>query len=848
MEEIKDQLVRLRAEQAKLLKEFDEAVKEYEATDLIQENKQLRKSDHEFRQKLRETSEKLEQTEQENRKLRTALQEQMLDEKRNILKISKQKIHTYFGNEINPEKNRLLDLEVKTKREIIRLKERSARSIQQEKQTIAAKLDDVAREINEIIQKEQALLIQQEKKARSGMTGQYQTLEEEHVTEEIIQKRVKQNQIEMKIGLNWINKLGILLIILGVAAAFRHSYTNWFNDYVKGGMFFVLGLLMLGAGEWLHSKNRKTFALGVIGGGISVLYGSIFFSYFLLNLLNLTSALLLSIGVTAAAVYLALRYHSKTIISFGLVGGYIPFYSYLFAFGLEGNAVYAAMAYILILNLSILWISFQRQWSIVHYISFGLNIPSLLVLLILSPSTGISMLYSILIFLLYLGLTIAYPFKHKTSLRWMDISLLVSNTFVSCMIMYFLFNVLGWDDFRGLLAVAFCALYYGLGKFVEKIIPKERLPKILFYGTSITFAVLVIPFQFGAQWLSIGWLVEGVVLILYANRHKVTLLERAGWGIFGLTLLTFSLEVLQNLTYLWPVSEYFHLNYFLIIAGLVLVTGYYLVDQSKKDRTYLFKGFDRFIKGFKYFTVLNVWIYVLYESIYRYTEWVADDFDEYWFYLLLMTALLSMGLAGVLEKIPLVVDRVIRIFSLILYGIGSFIGIVITFTIPTLEPAFADNEFSNWLALMILIGFNGIIYWIGRDLLLSAIRSRFKNAERYPAILSIYLLAMIAAFLTVQFQVGDVGFVFSSVYLVVAIGYILYGFKNNYVVIRRIGLAVTLAATAKLFLFDLLFLAETSKILAYFCFGLALLGISYIYQKVSSLHKEPAKVESQEDH
>jgi hypothetical protein len=39
-------------------------------------------------------------------------------------------------------------------------------------------------------------------------------LASEEIIEEVAQKRIKQNQIEMKIGLNWVNKIGILSFYL----------------------------------------------------------------------------------------------------------------------------------------------------------------------------------------------------------------------------------------------------------------------------------------------------------------------------------------------------------------------------------------------------------------------------------------------------------------------------------------------------------------------------------------------------------------------------------------------------------------------------------------------------------
>ncbi|MFD2881483.1 hypothetical protein ACFTAO_45385 [Paenibacillus rhizoplanae] len=54
---------------------------------------------------------------------------------------------------------------------------------------------------------------------------------------------------------------------------------------------------------------------------MSVLYGSIFYSYFLLEIIGLWAGIGLSVLVTLSAVLLSLRYESRTICSMGLVGG-----------------------------------------------------------------------------------------------------------------------------------------------------------------------------------------------------------------------------------------------------------------------------------------------------------------------------------------------------------------------------------------------------------------------------------------------------------------------------------------------------------------------------------------------
>ncbi|MFZ4450600.1 DUF2339 domain-containing protein [Salibacterium aidingense] len=834
MENLKQRLDHIYTEQERLTEELEDVVKTYEAADVYQENETLRRDNETYREKLQVLRENYHHLEQENQRLRHALQEQIFDEKMNLLKVSKKKIHTYFGNAEKEERDQLTSMEENAKSEITKLKDRSIHALQKDKQAIDAKLHELSMEVEEAVQKKRRRQAEEEQNALHVFSEQYNQLAEEDVSEGVMQKRMKQNQVEMKIGLSWINKLGILLILLGVAAAFRYSYTTWFNDELKGAMFSVIGLLMLAGGGWFHRKGKQTFALGLLGGGTAVLYGSIFFSYFLLEIIGLSPALLLSLAVTAGTVVLALYYESRTVCTFGLAGGYIPFYSYLFSFGLDETAVYAAMAYFLILNGSVLWISFQKQWSVVHHISFWLNIPSFFILILLSPGSGMSLGYTGLTFLLYLGLTIGYPLTYKTAVKWADVTLLAFNTVVSCTVIYYLFYVLGWENYTGLLAAAFGAVYFGLGRFVENRMNEEKQTMVLFYGTSITFAILMVPFQFGVEWGVLGWLVESVVMMLYASRYRLALLEKAGWVIFGLTLAAFLLEAARYAS--GGSQPFFHIKYTAVTAGLLIVMFYYIYDQTKMNRTILFPGFTDFIAGVKYVTLVHVWIYAVYESLYWFSQLVPASFEHYWFYQWLVAAFLSVGIGYSLKKTPLLYDKITGCISLFLYAAGGLAAFVVLAAIPALG---GDSDTAvDYTALAVLIACQVMIFATGRDLLLAFIRGRYKNPEWYPAVLAAYFIVIQAAFLHVQLQLDGAGFVISMIYLFTAVGYILYGFKRNYVYVRRIGLGLSLFATGKLFFADLAFLGETSEIAAYFCFGLILLGISYLYQKVSSRRNE----------
>ncbi|CAM4300046.1 DUF2339 domain-containing protein [Paenibacillus macerans] len=834
MKEFRDRLVQLQEDQARMLKEYQALVEEYESYDYIRENGALRRQCEELKRRADALEERLGQLDHENRELRRALSEQMLDEKLGLLALSRKKLYTYFSEKVIGQGNRLEGLENFAKQRIDHLIHQAERQLDADQEGIKARLKQFHEELEQRMAEHRKRLLVEENRIRQETWAGYEKLAAEGVDEETVQRRKKQNQIEMKIGLNWINKIGILLIVLGVGAAFKYSYTAWFSGYMKGLVFFLLGALMIAGGEWLFRKGKKIFALGLLGGGISVLYGSVFYSYFLLHIIGMYAGFAVCVLITAAAVFLSLRYRSRTICSLGLIGGYLPLLSYISAFGLEGAAVYAGMGYLLLLNGLILLVSFRKRWPAVTYISFLLHTPSMIALAALAEQAWIAMLYAVCIFLMYLGITLWIPFRHKSKLTWWDFSLLALNTVVSCGTLYGLIAKAELTGFRGLLALLFCLVYTALGRFAHKKLPQERAIRVLFYATALTFAVLMIPFQLDVRWVSMGWLIEGMALAVFAGRSRLKPLERGGWGIVLLCAGAFFwVDFIRYLVGVVRPGD-FNLQYSSISLGPLLLMLYYALRFRNPEENGRYLAWEHtFISWVKYVTLCNLWLYLVYEAGFVYDRLVPASMSHEALYKWLLIAAVTMVLAYALTKFRLLYDRFVKIYTLVLYSISYFICFIVTVALPALQEDAARNGAAEYIALIVLIAFNIIVFFSGKDMLFSAIRRDFRSAEWYPVIMGAYLFAVITAFLSVQFRLGDAGLWFSLVYLLLAIGYIVYGFRYRYVYIRRIGLGLTLLSTGKMLLYDLSLLTTGSKILAFFGFGVVLLAISYIYQRVS---------------
>lgn len=116
--EIYERINSIKEKQKNILKEFENLEDRIKEFDNINENEKLKKEIFKIKKEIDEISKKFSKTQDELQNTKLALREQILDEKFNILKISKQKIETYFEKELNSNITVLDSLELKIKNKI----------------------------------------------------------------------------------------------------------------------------------------------------------------------------------------------------------------------------------------------------------------------------------------------------------------------------------------------------------------------------------------------------------------------------------------------------------------------------------------------------------------------------------------------------------------------------------------------------------------------------------------------------------------------------------------------------------------------------------------------------------
>jgi len=163
--------------------------------------------------------------------------------------------------------------------------------------------------------------------------------------------------LEERLGQNWLSKIGIVLVVLGVATFLGYKLVT-LGPLGKSLAGLATAVLLLGGGLLLERKpNYRIFARAGIGGGWALLFFTTFALYHVEAMRVLPSQaadLVLMALVAAAMVWHSLRYRSQVVtalaflLAFATVG-----ISHVTLFSLVAGAILAA---------SLIYVAAREYW------------------------------------------------------------------------------------------------------------------------------------------------------------------------------------------------------------------------------------------------------------------------------------------------------------------------------------------------------------------------------------------------------------------------------------------------------------------------------------------------------
>jgi uncharacterized membrane protein len=163
--------------------------------------------------------------------------------------------------------------------------------------------------------------------------------------------------LEEALGTNWLNKLGIAILVLGVAFFLAYQLNN-LGPAGKVLVGIIVSAGMLGTGLWFERNNRyRILARAGIGGGWALLFFVTYAAYHVPAAHMLSSQavdLVLMLVVAAAMVWNTLRYRSQVVTGLAFLLAFLTVtISHVSVYSLSAGVVLAA---------GLVFIAGRMQW------------------------------------------------------------------------------------------------------------------------------------------------------------------------------------------------------------------------------------------------------------------------------------------------------------------------------------------------------------------------------------------------------------------------------------------------------------------------------------------------------
>ena len=173
---------------------------------------------------------------------------------------------------------------------------------------------------------------------------------------------------ETLIGANWLNRIGVLILLLaGAFLAHLAWQRHWINPAAQTALVFIAGAALLAAGEVFQRRNVPIFAQGLTSLGIFALYAGGFVGHHLHGLMSLQTTFILYTAITAISFLLAARTNAVAVVLLGMLGGYLT--PVILSTGKD--APVELFTYLLFLNVAIAATSIAKRWDFLQLVALA---------------------------------------------------------------------------------------------------------------------------------------------------------------------------------------------------------------------------------------------------------------------------------------------------------------------------------------------------------------------------------------------------------------------------------------------------------------------------------------------
>jgi uncharacterized membrane protein len=353
----------------------------------------------------------------------------------------------------------------------------------------------------------------------------------------------------------------------------------------------LCGLLMIAAG-WFFKKireSRRIFFLLLQGGGIGILYLSVFASHKLTLYFPAHISLILMSLLMIPAIVLALFQNSQILALFGFLGGFAA--PILLASG-SGNHIFL-FSYYTLLNTGILSICFYRlkkkasEWKMLNITAFFCSFIAFLAWTFLSYEKTLFVSAEIfsLVFLFMFTLLGIQSLKNSR-INYFDIIVITLTPILSAVIQWKLVSHISHG--YAIISILFSVFYITTVVIILRLrdtfkFDKKTTHSIMegYLGLAVLLANMAIPLELSPEATSAIWSAEGAVILLIGLRLQNRKIQISAFVVHIASSIASRIRTGDSYEYFFRSPQFIGSK---IIALSAMVMALLLHKNSKKTR------------------------------------------------------------------------------------------------------------------------------------------------------------------------------------------------------------------------------------------------------------------------
>ena len=654
--------------------------------------------------------------------------------------------------------------------------------------------------------------------------------------------------MEKFIGENLVNKIGIAILVLAIGFFVKYAIDqDWVGPVGRVSIGILCGAILIGIAHKMRN-SYKSFSSVLAGGGLAVFYFTITLAYHQFHLFGQATAFTIMIVITAFAVALSILYNKQELAIIALLGGFLA--PFLVS---NGSGNYKTLfTYLIVLNVGLVTIAYNKAWRLLNFLSFFFTIilfGGWLVSLGYNEAQQTftnAFLFATIFYLLFFAINVAHNIREKKKFIASDFGILLANTALYFGVGIYCLHKMNADEFKGLFSASMGVFNLIATYFLFR---KQKVDTNILYllmGITLTFISITAPLQLNGNNITLFWASEAVLLYWLFTKSNLKIIQYSSVIIWVLMMISLLMDWMQVYSS-YNAALNIILNRGFITTLFAAVATYTLFIIRKKEtqiNTSLnlipAKLFFRISALVLLFAAGALEINHQFEYYHPYTNINLLYLLLYTFSFFLILIIVSQKnktlqikqqyiIAMLITCVLLYLLSIVKVFStqagiltenknhfhFIAHWLGAFLFLLILYKLIEIfrnSINIKTNSYLAWvLCTIVVIYFSVEIHLLTNSVFFSAKNDLYEIHRVY-----------IKTGLPILWGLCSFAFMW-------------LGMRFKYRPLRIISLSLFTLTLLKLFIFDIRNIPAGGKIAAFFCLGIILLIVSFMYQRLKKI-------------